>query len=464
MSADFPSTSEFPPELADAYEPVARLGGGRAGTVWHARERDGRRTVALKVARRDPASADVEFARCQREGRVAQRLKHRHVAAVVDAGVRGDVAYCAWRFCAAGTLAARQAAGERLELPAILTVVREVASALEHARERGVWHGALSPHAVLFDSVGCCQVADFRIVEDEDDPEVALPLPAKSPTYHPPELRTRSGAVEGGALVDQYALALIAYELLTGERRELQLGSGVTYVETLEVPLHRELRPGLATRVNEVLARATAVDPSHRYESVDAFADALADACVADGERVAPGVLPAARASGRWTRVAADGTESLSPTARILVATGGVACFLVLFLGYVFTSQASQRAGGDPTAVHPLALGAALAVGVLGDAPSSAARGPAGVSESDLALLQARTRLGGLLVVPIGGGAGAAAVVDGVDRGAVPRMVRLLPGEHRVALRDGTRRYAPAETTVTVTSGALITVNFRPVP
>jgi hypothetical protein len=48
-----------------------------------------------------------------------------------------------------------------------------------------------------------------------------------------------------------------------------------------------------------------------------------------------------------------------------------------------------------------------------------------------------------------------------VVRGAVPRVVRLRPGDYRVSLRDARRRYAPAETTVTVTPGARITINFR---
>jgi hypothetical protein len=107
----------------------------------------------------------------------------------------------------------------------------------------------------------------------------------------------------------------------------------------------------------------------------------------------------------------------------------------------------------------------ALGAGGAADAESRSpvAPGPDGVSAADLALVQARSRLGGLLVVPVGGGVGASAIVDGVDRGTVPRTVRLAPGTHRVQLRDARRRYAPAETTVTVTSGALLTVNFRPI-
>jgi hypothetical protein len=323
-----------------------------------------------------------------------------------------------------------------------------------------VWHGALSPHAVLFDSVGCCQVADFRIVEHDEHREDEPPLPAKSPAYHPPELRVRR-SVAAGSQVDQYALALIVHELLTGERRETQLGFGVTTAESIEIPPHRELRPGLSRRVNEVLTRATAFDPGARYESVDAFADALAEACVPDGDAVAPGVLAAKqRRSRRWTRVNADGTESLSPVTRFLVATGGVMALLLLFLGYIFTAQTS-RGAGSPAQARVLAVGAGA--GTDAESRSRVAPGPDGVSAADLALLQARSRLGGLLVVPIGGGVGAAAIVDGVDRGAVPRTVRLTPGTHTVQLRDTRRRYAPAETTVTVTSGALLTVNFRPV-
>lgn len=452
-----PPAPRFPAELVDAYEPIALLGRGRAGTVWHARERSGRRTVALKVALRDPDSADIEWRRCQREARVARRLKHRHVAEVVDAGVRGDVAYCAWRFCALGTLAARQDAHEVRSVEQIVALVREIAAALEHAQDRGVWHGALSPHAVLLDSTGRCQVADFRIVQDDDQPEDEMPLAARAPTYHAPEQRPRS-PYPVGAQVDQYALALIAYELLTGIQRETVVGTTSTYAhDVIEVPAQRELRPGLRTDVNAVLQRAMLRVPDERFPTIGAFADAFSQACAL--EPVAPPADAASRAPviERPRRWLPDGQPQIRALAGILAATGGLAVLTALAIGSALRGRSSDGARRTGAAAAPRPVAARPAPAAL--APRSSVVDPATLlADRDAA----RLRLGEIIIVPLAISSRTVAVVDDVVRGAVPRVVRLQPGDYRVALRDPRLRYTPAETTVTVTSGARITVNFLP--
>ncbi len=422
--------SAFPAELEADFEPLALLGTGRSGVVWHAQELRGRRQVALKVAARDRASADIEFRRCLREAKVARRLKHRHATSLVSAGEKGDVAYCAWRYCAGGTLAARQAAGELLSVEAVVTIVREIAAALEYAKEQGVWHGALSPQAVLFDSTGRCQVADFRIVVDDAELQEEQPLPARSPTYHAPELRA-GDEFPITDKVDQYALALIAYELLTGEVREARIGTTpLLAFNLIDVATERELRHGLSSEVNEALHRATLRDPQWRFESTGEFAEAFATACGFPADR--PRDHPF------------DWTPPREPSA---VRSGLRVTALAAALT-TMTSVLSNRWD-------------AVLIGVgLREPVVTSAMVPVS-PELQEARVQARGRLGELMIVPVTPTSDAMAVVDGIPRGAVPRWMRLTPGEHRVSVRTTHGTLAPAETTVTITPGARITVNFR---
>jgi hypothetical protein len=172
---------------------------------------------------------------------------------------------------------------EPVPLARVAAILRAVAPALDRAHEQGLVHGGIGPGNLLLGPHQRVLLADFGVNVALD----ALPVArnadaARSQAYTAPE-QWRGGAVDGRA--DQYALALIAYELLTAQTRYDARGvEGVPTLEPLEINDVAALRPDLPLFVNGALRMALGAKPSNRFATVSAFVDAL------EGKR--PGVGP----------------------------------------------------------------------------------------------------------------------------------------------------------------------------
>jgi hypothetical protein len=472
---------DFPRELFELYEPSTFLGRGRSGTVWRATERATGADVALKFAERDAASAHVEWVRCRREHHAMAKVAHPRILSLRDGGLRGRVAFWAAPLVPGGTLADVLARGEALPVDRIVAIVRGVGEALTHAASRGVIHGRVSPSQILLDEGGAPVVSGFRtsLREEEDD---APPPPAPAAAYLAPEQRGRP--TEGSEAADQYALALIAYELFTGEVREGVVGTvPMAAYDLIEVSLTRALRPGLPTAVNEAIQRATSRDPAWRFPSAEAFGAALADAC-------APRA-PEAGEIRSCRDLLDDARERRERRARIARLSVTLAATSAL-VAFTSVRQAAERAeatdreraaaprhDGRPRAAR-IAPWKFLARGVVprraepprAAAPPAAAPTPA-PPQATAAARREDGRVArvdsGVVAIVVPGSVAATLVVDGAPvapvGGAaavgVPSLVRLPAGPHLIALRHPTRAYAPAETTIVVTGASPVVAAFR---
>lgn len=164
--------------------------------------------------------------------------------------------------------------GEPVPLARVAAILRAVAPALDRAHEQGLVHGGIGPGNLLLGDKGRVLLSDFGVNTALD----ALPVArnadaARSQAYTAPE-QWRGGVVDGRA--DQYALALIAYELLTAQTRYDARGvEGVPTLEPLEINDVAALRPDLPLFVNGALRMALGAKPSNRFATVSAFVDAL---------------------------------------------------------------------------------------------------------------------------------------------------------------------------------------------
>lgn len=161
----------------------------------------------------------------------------------------------------------------QLPIDRALHILRAVGKILDDLHERGSVYGALSPAVIQLD-------ADSRpallLIPD------AQAVLAGSAAYYAPEQRRGAMRVDGRA--DQYAVAIIAYEMLSGRHRQegTEAGTGVmTLLNEVELVPGRSLRPELQPAANDVLRRAMARNPEHRFATVGAFVAAL------DRQRVA---------------------------------------------------------------------------------------------------------------------------------------------------------------------------------
>jgi eukaryotic-like serine/threonine-protein kinase len=263
------------PELPERYAVVNMIGVGGMASIWAADDEILRRRVAIKVLAEQFAEQPRFVARFQREARTAALLSgHPHVVTIYDVGEHAGRPFIVMEYLAGGSLAERMA-GSQPSRADVLRWLADAASALDFAHEKGVVHRDVKPRNLLFDDLGRLVVADFGIARAafEDSLTVSGELLGTA-AYISPEQALGEPAT---AASDRYALAVVAFEALTGG---LPFGGG-TLVEItqrraeLDPPRASERSSELPTAVDDVLLRGLARDPAERWQTATGFVDAL---------------------------------------------------------------------------------------------------------------------------------------------------------------------------------------------
>jgi len=259
------------------YRLEASLGRGGMAEVFRARDERLGRTVAVKVILPSFASEPHFAERFLREARLVASLEHPHILPVYDSGDDNGVPYLVMPYLQGGTLVERMAAGA-LSPDTALRWIGELAMALDAAHSHGVLHRDVKPANVLLGAGDRALLADFGIAKSG---EAATQLTATgvvigTPTYMAPELAQGRPASPAS---DLYALAVLAYEMLTGAppfSGESALSLLHQHVTT--PPPSVRARATLPAALDAVFARALAKDPAQRPASARQFARELEDA------------------------------------------------------------------------------------------------------------------------------------------------------------------------------------------
>lgn len=265
-------------QIISQYELRELLGRGTLTAVYRAYQHAQRREVAIKVMHEDLTVATGYLERFSAAARAAAKLDHPHIVPFLDYGTQTGLSYVVSRYLTGGSLQERihHAADQdrpRASLSEIAELLTQIASALDYAHLKGVYHDGIRPDNILFDNRGTAYVADFGIAR------LLLqmsPVPDSLP-YMAPE-RWRS--VDASAASDQYGLAVIAYQLIAGRlpfegADEQQLMAA--HLSEPPPPLDGT-RPELPEAVSLVLERALSKDPLARFRSTTQFAQAFKSA------------------------------------------------------------------------------------------------------------------------------------------------------------------------------------------
>jgi serine/threonine protein kinase len=268
-----------PGSLLAGYRLEAQVGAGGMAVVFRARDERLGRLVALKILASALAS-DAEFRRrFIGESRAAAAVDDPHIIPVYEAGEADGVLFIAMRFVGGGDLRGVMDREGQLAPERAAEFVSQVASALDAAHRAGLVHRDVKPANVLVDS--SADRPDHVYLSDFGISKVAMSAGLTgtgvflgTPPYSAPE-QIRGLAVDGRT--DQYALACVAYQLLTGAVPfERVQQAAVLYAHLSEPPPSLgSRRPGLPGAADEVLARAMAKVPEQRYGTCREFADAL---------------------------------------------------------------------------------------------------------------------------------------------------------------------------------------------
>ena len=262
-------------KVVNGYEILSQVGQGGMATVFLARQRSMNRNVALKFLPNAFMNDEAYLQRFEREVRIVSQLEHRNIVPVYDFGEYEGQPYIAMRYMPAGSVEELLAAG-RIPLRRVLSIVEQVASALDYAHQNGILHRDLKPSNILLDDGGGVFITDFGIARilGEGGSNITTQGVVGTPSYMSPE-QARGEPLDGRS--DIYSLGVMLFELVTGRRpfdSETPYSIAVMHV-TMQPPAPREFDPGVSSAVEGVILRALHKQPDKRYATGGELAQAL---------------------------------------------------------------------------------------------------------------------------------------------------------------------------------------------
>ncbi len=321
-------------ELA-GYQIEALIGRGGMGAVYRAEELTLGRKVALKVIAPELGGDSRFRERFLRESRIAASLDHPHIVPIFKAGDEDGALFLAMRYVEGTDLAKLLHEGGALDPVRAISLLEQVAEALDAAHEKGLVHRDVKPSNILVAVAGGkehCYLADFGLTKRTGSLSgISAPGDVVGTLEYVAPEQITGGDVEAQA--DLYSLGCVLYECLTGQPPFPR----ATDVALLWAHVHEEqkraseVRPELPRAIDSVLGRALAKEPGRRFETAGELVSAA---------RSALGLVETSPAPPSTRRFAIPAAVAL-----VVVA--------VAVLGFLFM----RDSGSGLTSVSPNAVG-----------------------------------------------------------------------------------------------------------
>lgn len=261
------------------YEVRSVVGAGATGTVYLAASVGDRVPVALKVEHFD---ADDEWkGRIEREARAMRVLRHRNIAAFIEAGQLDDGRHVIVSEYVRGETLSRVVRWADGSLPwrRVVSIAIDVLEALSVAHAAGILHRDVKPANIMLcqdAQGGCAKLIDFGLCRDAGQPITLTGEIVGTSEYMAPE---RCNDEEYDGRSDVYSVAVVLYQLLSGvlpfdpssTRALIDKCAGVE-ASAMRVPRAREAWPA---ELDAVVSRGLAFDPRQRFATASDFADEL---------------------------------------------------------------------------------------------------------------------------------------------------------------------------------------------
>jgi serine/threonine-protein kinase len=255
----------------DDYRILRRLGAGGMGQVYLAEQASLKRRVALKILKPELAADPSALQRFQREAEAVARLTHANIVQVYQTGSADGIQYMALEYVEGRNLRDYVARKGPPEALLALSVMRQVAAALQRAAELGIIHRDIKPENILLTRKGEVKVADFGLSLALGVGQPALNLTQTGVTMGTP-LYMSPEQVEGKPLdprTDIYSFGVSCYHMLTGQppfRGQTAFEVALQHVRSEPPPL-ASVRPDLPSELCAVVHKMMAKRPEDRYQT-----------------------------------------------------------------------------------------------------------------------------------------------------------------------------------------------------
>ena len=317
------------------YRIEREIGRGGMATVFLATDMSVDRPVAIKVLDPELAAA-VGAERFHREIHIASTLTHPHILPVYDSGESEGRLFYVMPLVQGESLRERLNQAGQLPVEEAVRLTCEVASALEYAHSQGVVHRDIKPENILLEH-GHAVVADFGIARATggaaDAPALTQTgMSLGTPTYMSPEQAMGEKKVDGRS--DQYSLACVTYEMLTGEPPFSAPTAQALVARhlTTPAPLISTVRPVVGAELEDAILRALEKVPADRWPTIADYAAEVAQCGALNSTAVRR--APGGRATNRSMRtIRREGRTYAGLSVRSVVA--GAALLILAVAGLV---------------------------------------------------------------------------------------------------------------------------------
>ncbi|MEH7122911.1 Stk1 family PASTA domain-containing Ser/Thr kinase [Bacillus sp. JJ1773] len=261
--------------ISGRYKILEVIGGGGMANVYLAHDMILDRDVAVKMLRLDFANDEEFIRRFHREAQSATSLAHPNIVSIFDVGEEDSLYYIVMEYVDGQTLKQYILQNSPVRVEKVIEIMKQLTSAIAHAHQNHIIHRDIKPHNILIDQYGNVKITDFGI---------AMALSATSITqtnsvlgsvhYLSPE-QARGGMANQKS--DIYSLGIVMFELLTGRlpfSGESAVSIALKHLQS-ETPSLRRWNPSIPQSLENIVLKATAKDPFHRYESAEEMEDDL---------------------------------------------------------------------------------------------------------------------------------------------------------------------------------------------
>jgi serine/threonine protein kinase len=267
--------------LAGRYEIAKLLGRGGMAVVFLAQDLALERQVAIKVLPPEMSHDPKLIPRFQQEAKTAAKLDHPNIIPIYRVESEAGLVYFVMKYVTGHSLDQLLDQGP-VTFDTARRILREAALALGHAHKRGIVHRDVKPANIMMEADGRVVLTDFGISKALDGGAALTGTGAiiGTPHYMAPE-QAKGLEVDGRA--DQYALAIVGHQILTGKQPFEGSSHSILYKQVFEPPPRIfEVRPDAPADLCAALDRALSKEPEKRFATMEEFAAAVS------GERTGP--------------------------------------------------------------------------------------------------------------------------------------------------------------------------------
>jgi len=260
------------------YKIISRIGDGGMAVVYKAQDLILDRYCAVKILRQQFSMDDAFIRRFRREAEAVASLPHPNIVNIYDIGEEEDLYYIVMEYIDGTTLKTYIKNFAPVPPENAVFVLKQIASAIEHAHQYGIIHRDIKPQNILIDDQDHVKVTDFGIAMGLTSTTITYTNSIMGSAHYisPEQARGEKATVKS----DIYAFGIVMYEMLTGQlpfSGDSPVSVALKHLNDEIIP-PKDLNPGLLQSLENIIFQALDKNPDDRYENMSVLYDDLSTA------------------------------------------------------------------------------------------------------------------------------------------------------------------------------------------